>query len=173
VRRRIELNQDLPAVAIPSAVMHELCSHALGAAPEECCGLVTGTKEDCFRSVYRITNVMTKKHLADPAAFPRDAHEAYYMSEVEYLRAQQDAEARGETVTAVYHSHVGTGIYLSDEDRAFAEHPLFPFPSAAQIVLSLVTERIVEGGIFYADLQAGPGRFDERGGRRLLAVSDS
>ena len=172
MRRRIELNQDLPEVAIPSAVMHELCSHALGAAPEECCGLVTGTKEESFRSVHRITNVMTKKHLADPVAFPRDAREAYYMSEVEYLRAQQEAESRGERVTAVYHSHVGTGVYLSEEDRAFAEHPLFPFPAAAQIVLSVVTERLVEGGIFQIDPQAGPGIFDERGGRRLV-VSES
>lgn len=157
---------------IPSAVMNELCSHALGAAPEECCGLVTGTKQESFRSVYRISNVMTKKHLADPVAFPRDAHEAYYMSEVEYLRAQQDAEQRGESVTAVYHSHIGTGAYLSVDDRNFAEHPLFPFPTAAQIVISVVADRVAASAIFQVDVGAGPGCFDERGGR-LIEVGES
>jgi len=153
MRDRIELNRNLPSTAISGRVMHEFCSHALDTVPEECCGLIRGTEEDPFQAVYRITNVMTKKHLSDAVAFPRDACHAYYMSEAEYLRAQKDAEGRGASITAVYHSHVGNGAYLSQEDRAYAEHPLFPFPGAAQIVIAVLGGRVDSAAIFLQDAE--------------------
>ncbi len=145
---RIELDPDLAASRISSEVLHELCRHALEAAPEECCGLVLGTESEPFTRCVRISNVMTKMHLDDPVSFPRDAHHAYYMSESEYLRAIEEAEARAETVCAIYHSHVAQGCYLSEDDLSFAAHPLFPFPEAAQIVVSVLGERVDEVGLF-------------------------
>jgi proteasome lid subunit RPN8/RPN11 len=168
VRERIELNQDLTPAGISGRVMHELHSHALDAMPEECCGLVTGKPGSRFGRVHRITNVMTKKHLSEPDVYPRDARHAFYMAELEYLRAQRDAEAKGESVTAVYHSHVETGPYLSEEDLAYAEHPLFPFPGAAQIVLSVIGDRVAGSGLFEAD---DTGAFGH-GGARLLEVNE-
>jgi proteasome lid subunit RPN8/RPN11 len=168
VRARVELNRNLDPVPFPAAVLNELCSHALGAAPEECCGLVTGTQAERFQQVHRITNVMTKMHLADATLFRRDAHHAYYMAETEYLRAQKEAESRGQTVTAVYHSHVEAGAYLSEEDLVYAENPLFPFPRAAQIVLSIVAGRIKEAAIF--DIDPSIGGFPVNGGRLLEVV---
>jgi len=170
VRERIELNQSLARIGIPGSVMHELCSHALDVAPEECCGLVSGTPEQSFRCVHRITNVMTKKHAGDPVAFPRTARHAYYMAEVEYLQAQKQVEEVGEVITGVYHSHVGSRIYLSEEDLEYAEHPLFPFPGAAQIVLSVVGGRVDGAGIFEMDRETG--RFGVEGGR-LLEVGET
>ena len=170
MRGRIELNRDLEPVPLPASVLNELCRHALDTAPEECCGLVTGTPARRFQGVYRITNVMTRMHVSDAVAFPRNAHHAYYMSEIEYLRAQKDAEAKGQRVTAVYHSHVGAGAYLSEEDLGYAEHPLFPFPGAAQIVISILAGRINEAAIF--EMDASLGGFPEKGGR-LLEVIDS
>jgi proteasome lid subunit RPN8/RPN11 len=70
------------------------------------------------------------------------------MSENEYLRALEEAQARQESVTAVYHSHFGQGCYLSQDDLAFAAHPLFPFPEAAQIVVSVLGDRVQEVGLF-------------------------
>ena len=64
------------------------------------------------------------------------------------MRAIEEAEARGESVAAVYHSHFGQGCYLSQDDLAFAAHPLFPFPEANQIVVSLLADGIREVGIF-------------------------
>jgi proteasome lid subunit RPN8/RPN11 len=96
-------------------------------------------------------------HVADPAAFPRDARHAYYMSEVEYLRALGEAEAKGEQVAAVYHSHVGQGCYLSQDDLAFASHPLFPFPEADQIVISLLDGKVDEVGLFEPSASAAAG----------------
>lgn len=168
VRARVELNRNLEPVPFPASVLNELCSHALGAAPEECCGLVTGTATERFQQVHRITNVMTKMHLADATTFRRDARHAYYMAETEYLRAQKEAESRGHAVTAVYHSHVEAGAYLSEEDLVYAENPLFPFPRAAQIVLSILAGRVKEAAIF--DIDPSIGGFPVDGGRLLEVV---
>ncbi len=150
--KRIDLDPELESCSIPSDVLHELYRHALDVAPEECCGLVIGTERDRFLRAVRITNVMTKMHVADATAFPRDARHAYYMSETEYLQTIEEAKKRGESVSAIYHSHFGQGCYLSQDDLAFAAHPLFPFPNAAQLVLSLIGDRgegrVREVGIF-------------------------
>ena len=142
VSERIDLDPDLESCSMSSDVLHELYRHALEVAPEECCGLVIGDEEARFLRAVRVTNVMTKMHVADEKTFPRDARHAYYMSETEYQRAIEEAEARGERVTAIYHSHFGQGCYLSEDDLAFASHPLFPFPDAAQLVLSLIGDRV-------------------------------
>jgi proteasome lid subunit RPN8/RPN11 len=148
VPQRIELDLERPPVLVSTTVMHELRSHALQAHPEECCGLVTGTPDQPFRTVYRCTNVMTRMHLSDPEAFPRDARHAYYMSEIEYLKTQKECERLGEGISAIYHSHVGAGAYLSDDDLKFAEHVLFPFPQAAQIVLGVWDGAVQAEAIF-------------------------
>ncbi len=61
---------------------------------------------------------------------------------------RREADTRHETVSAVYHSHFGQGCYLSQDDLAFAAHPLFPFPDAAQIVVSVLGERVQDVGCF-------------------------
>jgi proteasome lid subunit RPN8/RPN11 len=148
VSERVNLDPELESRFVPGEVLHEICRHALEVAPEECCGLVLGDAETPFLRVVPVTNIMTKMHVEDPEAFPRDARHAYYMSEVEYLRAIAEAQARHEHVSAVYHSHFGQGCYLSPDDLAFAAHPLFPFPDAAQLVVSLLQDRVGEVGIF-------------------------
>ena len=165
---RIELDSALAPATISGAVLHEVCRHALDVAPEECCGLILGRHEEIFFRSVRITNVMNKRHIEDPIAFPRDAEHAYYMSEVEYQRIIEEAEAQSEFVAAIYHSHVEQGCYLSADDLAFAMHPLFPFPDASQIVVSILAERIDEVGIF-EQVENGPAQFV---GRRLEAIAE-
>ena len=145
---RVDLDFDLEHREIESRILHEICRHALDVAPEECCGLILEGSEDGVQRVVRVTNIMTKMHVADPVAFPRDARHAYYMSEVEYLRALEEAEAREERVAAVYHSHFGHDCYLSADDLAFASHPLFPFPDAGQIVVSVLDGKVSTVGFF-------------------------
>ena len=98
---------------------------------------------------------MTRMHVSDGVAFPRDARTGYYMAETEYMSAQQDAEARGEKITAGYHSHVEADAYLSAEDLVYAESPLFPFPGAFQIVLSVVGDKVKDAAIFEFDPESG------------------
>lgn len=165
---RVDLSAELESRSIPNDILHEVCQHALDVAPEECCGLLLGDTASWARRVVRITNIMTKMHAADPEAFPRDARHAYYMSEVEYLRAVQEAEANDERVTAVYHSHFGQGCYLSTDDVAFATHPLFPFPEAAQVVISVLDGEVKQAGIF--EPRKGPSGAPRFVGRRLEAT---
>jgi proteasome lid subunit RPN8/RPN11 len=66
--------------------------------------------------VVRCRNEATPRHLKDPEIQPRDGREAFVMNEHDYASAEKFAEARGERVTAVYHSHVGAGAYLSETD---------------------------------------------------------
>ena len=55
---------------------------------------------------------------------------------------------RGERVTCVYHSHVEAGAYFSEMDQDFAGQPLFPFPDADHLVVSVVGAKIVDQAIF-------------------------
>lgn len=141
------------AVRISSRLMSDMCAHALESQPEECCGVVVGSERNRFSEVYRCRNVMSLKHRDQPRQFPRDGTQAYYMNEADYLRAQQEAQERGESITAVYHSHVGAGLHFSVLDQLYAKQALFPFPGAAQIVIS-VWDRVLETGIFESDDEA-------------------
>ncbi len=167
--RSIELNPSLAPAIIPGRIMMELYAHARDAAPEECCGLITGTEANPFTTVHRITNTMTKMHAQDPVAFPRDNHQAFYMNEAEVIEVARSAEENGRGVTTAYHSHVGSDVYLSDDDVAFAEHPLFPFPGVAQIVVSVLGEAVEGAGLFLFDPKRG--EFDRNGGR-VIEVAD-
>lgn len=133
---------------IAGRVLNELCGHALETQPEECCGLITGTSDERFASVYRCRNEMTRYHGEDPELYPRDGTKAFYMNETDYLKAANDAEEKGQLVTAVYHSHVGVGAYFSEMDQEFAAHELFPFPNVAHIVIAVGEGGYKQLGVF-------------------------
>jgi proteasome lid subunit RPN8/RPN11 len=138
----------LRPVAIAAAVWNEMCAHAVDAEPEECCGLLTGDARQRYRHAHRCQNDMTALHRAEPRLHPRDGREAFHMNELDYERVLHEAETAGETVTAVYHSHVGPGAYLSELDQQFALDPAFPFPDADQIVLAVFERRVIAHGLF-------------------------
>ena len=146
--RRIDVDDSLAAIGLPADLLHELCKHALETLPEECCGLVLGDAARRYQQLSRCRNEMTALHRSDPAAHPRDGRAAFYMSEHDYLKALEDAEAAGLSVTAVYHSHVGAGAYLSELDQEYAAQPLFPFPDADQIVVPVYDRTVRPVAIF-------------------------
>jgi adenylyltransferase/sulfurtransferase len=138
VGRRIDADESLPAAPIPRSVLHELYRHALETIPEECCGLILGDERERFRRLLRCRNEMSRRHEEDPVRYPRDNTAAFYMNPQDYLDAMKQGEERGERVTAVYHSHVNEGAYLSEMDLEYLENELFPFPDADSIVASIV-----------------------------------
>lgn len=140
--RRVDLDHTLAPVSVPAPILHELCRHALENLPEECCGLIVGNSLERYLRAVSCRNDMTLRHRRDPTTYPRDGRAAFFMNPHDYDIALKEAEAAGESITAVYHSHVGAGPYLSEMDLAYAEHPGFPFPAADQIVLP-VFERVV------------------------------
>lgn len=149
---RIELNPDLAPVTIPQKILNEMASHALETLPEECCGLVLGDERERFQAVFRCRNEMTRLHRGDPQRYPRDGREAFHMNETDYLAAQRQAEAGGGTVTAIYHSHVGYGVYFSARDQEYAQQEIFPFPEADHFVLSVLDRHVRAVGMFQRSL---------------------
>jgi proteasome lid subunit RPN8/RPN11 len=145
-------------IGIPARILNELCEHAREAEPEECCGLVLSAGGLRYGRAVRCRNEMTRRHEEDPAEFPRDSRSAYYMSASDVLAVTREAERSGEHVTAVYHSHVGAAAYLSHDDLEYARNPLFPFPYADQIVLSVFERTVREIKIFLRS----DGEFGER-----------
>jgi proteasome lid subunit RPN8/RPN11 len=91
---------------------------------------------------------MTALHHKDPDTHTRDGRAAFYMNEHDYLKGVEEAEVAGMDVTAVYHSHVGAGAYLSEMDLEYAAQPLFPFPDADQIVLPVYDRTVRQVAIF-------------------------
>ena len=145
---KVEVDQTLAPVPIPARILHELCQHALETSPEECCGLIVGNSLERYLRVVRCRNEMTAKNIEDSITYPRDGRAAFYMSPDDYVKVLEEAEVAGEIVTAVYHSHVGAGPYLSEMDLAYALHAGFPFPEADQIVLDVFDHRVRDVGVF-------------------------
>jgi [CysO sulfur-carrier protein]-S-L-cysteine hydrolase len=143
---------------MPTAALNEVFAHAREADPEECCGLISGTDDAPYRYVIRCRNDMTLHHRRDPASYPRDGRQGFYMNEQDYLRAEDDAEARGEHITCVYHSHVEAGAYFSEMDQDFAGQPLFPFPDADHLVVAVIGGKVVDQALFRRDPDGFVGR---------------
>jgi proteasome lid subunit RPN8/RPN11 len=146
--KRIDVDEALPSMKIPRRILNDLYAHALETLPEECCGLIVGTDEDRFERLVRCRNEMTMHHRENPAEFPRDGSEAFYMNSLDYMMVNEEAEARGAQITVVYHSHVGVGAYLSEMDLSYAASENFPFPDADHIVVA-VFDRKVDSVAFF------------------------
>ena len=151
--RRVDADETLPPVFVPGRVLNEIRAHALESRPEECCGLIIGDENERFVRVERCRNEMTQKHTEKPQLYPRDGTAAFYMSASDVLRVEKELQDTGERVSAVYHSHVGSGAYLSEMDLEYAEHAFFPFPDADQIVIEVYGDEDAVGriGIFQRD----------------------
>lgn len=140
VSGRIFADPARPPLDVPSPVLGQLCEEAVKAwseRGEECCGLLVGDDELAFREAHPCANEMNEHHQRDPVNFPRDARHAFHMREVDYQRIAREADARGLRVTGIYHSHVDAGAYFSELDQDFASQPLFPFPDAVHLVVSV------------------------------------
>jgi proteasome lid subunit RPN8/RPN11 len=151
---RIDVDETLPSIKVPRHILNELYSHALETLPEECCGLIVGTDQKRFNRFVRCRNEMTLQHRKDRVAYPRDGRQAFLMNGLDYMRVIEEAEECGEKVTAVYHSHVDAGAYLSAMDREYAESELFPFPGADQVVVSVVERKVDSVAFFRHDKRA-------------------
>ncbi len=99
-------------------------AHAMTWFPKECCGLLLHGPggPECLL----LDNQLDAAHARDPERFPRTGEDGYLLDG----REIEDADARGQRVVAIFHSHVRVGAYFSDEDRAQAMapwgEPLYP-----------------------------------------------
>jgi proteasome lid subunit RPN8/RPN11 len=166
-QKRVDVDEALSSVEIPRRILNDLYTHAIESLPEECCGLIVGMDADRHQRLVRCRNEMTMHHRQNPVEYPRDGSEAFYMNSLDYMMVHEEAEARGARVTAVYHSHVGVGAYLSEMDLAYAASASFPFPDADHIVVA-VFDRKVDSVAFFRQ-----GGEDQRFFGRTVVSSES
>jgi len=155
VQGRVEVDESLGPVRVAAELLNDICQHALESQPEECCGLVSGDERRRFRHVYRCRNDMSERHQRDPIAYPRDGREAFHMDEADQQRVLKEIDAKGERVTAIYHSHVGTGAYFSELDQHYAGDAGFPFPDADHIVVAIYERRVYGQALFRRSRESG------------------
>ena len=62
--------------------------------------------------------------------------------------AEEQVERSGEIIVAIYHSHVGADVYLSEIDVEYIEDERFPYREAAQIVVAVLDQQVHGAGIF-------------------------
>ncbi len=97
------------------------------AYPEEACGVIlvgpVGPR------LLMLKNAYEKYKAVDPEAYPRTNRTAYLFDPLEFQKALETAEAGGEQLAAIVHSHCDVGAYFSTEDATAAAPfgaPLFP-----------------------------------------------
>ena len=98
-------------LSLPKLVHDQMVAHCLTGLPDEACGLLggdlaTGEAVTCYPT--RNLAASAKLYTVDPK---------------EHLRADRDAEASGNSIIGVFHSHTHTEAYPSPTDVAQAPDP--------------------------------------------------
>ena len=110
--------------------------HAREEYPSECCGLLTNGPSGI--QVHPCENIQDSLHAKDPESYPRNSRIAYYIDPQKLFDIVKQAEAAGGGLLGIYHSHVDTEAYFSDEDKKRAlvwDEPAYP--GVAYIVFSV------------------------------------
>jgi [CysO sulfur-carrier protein]-S-L-cysteine hydrolase len=116
----------------------------------EVCGFVLRRGEALH--LEHIPNVADRYHAVDPVRFPRTSRDSYLMDAKTQLRVHRELEAQGGEIAVVWHSHVETGAYFSDKDRADAVVDGQPtVPGAGYLVLGVRGGRVAEIRLFRWD----------------------
>ena len=149
---------------IPRAIYEVMVAHALADAKNEVCGIIHARDGKAF-AVHLVDNVAT----TDEAGRPRGPSPfRYYMAPMQQSRLEQIRDRTGETLFAIYHSHVNSAAYPSQTDRRQAFFPPAKddddfdrepaYPGVYYIVISLAHEepevkafRILRGNVVEPD----------------------
>ena len=126
--------------------------HAEADYPAECCGVVlVRDSGGADREVRACRNLQDAKHAEDPARFPRDSRQAYFMDPRD-IQAFMRREADGYRVHVIYHSHVDTGAYFSETDKRNALIDGEPaYPGVVYVVVSARDGQAGEANAFRWD----------------------
>jgi [CysO sulfur-carrier protein]-S-L-cysteine hydrolase len=129
--------------------LSDIIRHLEACYPREGCGVLLRVGEEGPWRVRPLRNVQDALHASDPVRFPRTSRTAYAFEPREWLAVLTEAEARGEHVACVFHSHVDTEATFSDEDRRqAAPEGQVLIPGAAYLVMAVHSGCVSDGRIF-------------------------
>jgi len=122
---------------LPAPVHAQIVGHCLGGLPDEACGLLGGDAPTAL-----VSTCYPTRNLAASAKL-------YTVDPAQHLRADRDAESRGEQIIGVFHSHTHTDAYPSPTDVAQAPDPAWHYVlvSLRDTHPVLRSYRIVDGRI--------------------------
>ncbi len=154
-RAAVRPEPDRPPAGFHRPLLAEVFAHARECYPEECCGLMLGPPDGEPRQVVRCTNVQSTRYAKGESKL--DARQGFWIDEQELEQALRAAEARGEALRIVYHSHVDTEAYLSHTDVAAALGPEGTplWPGVAQLVVSVGESGVRGAALFEWDAECG------------------
>jgi proteasome lid subunit RPN8/RPN11 len=147
-------------IRLAREIVSEVYAHARECYPEECCGILTGPPGGRPARVVRCTNVQDQRLARRESEL--DAGRAFWIDPGELLGVVRAAEARGEEVRAIYHSHVDAAPYLSETDQksALLADGEPAWPGAAWLVVA-VHDGVVRDAALY-EWQPAAGGFEGR-----------
>ncbi len=142
-------------LALSRGVVDALFTEAARCWPEECCGVVlSGAGGQRFVA---FENLATRLHAQDPVRHPRDGRTAYVLDALKLQRLLDAAEADGEALVALCHSHPECPSYFSETDQRAASPWGSPsFPEAVQVVVAVCGAEVVECRGFAWDGEGWP-----------------
>lgn len=117
---------------IPRALIDEMIAHAREDLPNEACGQIDGLNGKAV-TVHRVKNIEASPY-------------RYSMDPLVMLKLENEREENGETLFAIYHSHVASEAYPSPTD---VRQAFFPpgdldrdpmYPGTFYILVSLVED---------------------------------
>ncbi len=122
---------------LPASVALGMYEHAVQCYPEECCGLLLGAPGGAPERAVRCTNVQSRRRSRGESDL--GARHAFWIDDSELLAALEEADALGEALRGIYHSHIDGEAYLSHTDVACALGPDGTplYPGVSQFVVSV------------------------------------
>ncbi|WP_224370025.1 Mov34/MPN/PAD-1 family protein [Hyalangium versicolor] len=129
--------------------MSEIIRHLEATYPQEGCGVILREGPQGAWRVRFLLNAYDRYHAADPVRFPRTSRTAYLFEPREWLALSMEADARGEHIACVFHSHVNGIADFSAEDRAqAAPDGQLVLPGISYLVVAVVAGRATEARLF-------------------------
>lgn len=125
----------------------EVHAHLKSTYPEEGCGVVFAKGDD--RRVVAMTNVYDKYAKRSPQTYPRTNKTAYLFEPLKFSQLLEAAEAAGETLDLIFHSHCDVGAYFSAEDSAMAAPEGLPlYPHTSYLVVAVDKGAVTASKVF-------------------------
>lgn len=136
---------------IPSTLLQEIYTQAEREYPRECSGMIFGPVDKAgeLTKLRPCKNVQDDYHAKDPKNFPRTAQTAYFIDPKELLAIQKEVRQGRLAVRVIYHSHIDTGAYFSEEDKRIASPEEEPaYPGVEYLVVSVIRGKVADANLF-------------------------
>jgi [CysO sulfur-carrier protein]-S-L-cysteine hydrolase len=114
---------DGPVVHITKAHYEVIVGHCFDGLPDEACGLLAGPMQGDGAGIEPTGEV----HAVHPCRNADQSARTYTVDSRDYLRAMRDAEANGDEIVGVWHSHTHTDAYPSTTDVRQAVDPAWAY----------------------------------------------